>query len=142
MPVDEVLAAGAHRRLADLGWSGLVQLQFLRDAAGVAHLIDLNGRFFGSMALALRAGANLPDLWARQTLGESVPAPADARTGVRFVWAAGDLRRAHVERREGLVADVASVLRWLPGSVTSVWDPRDPDPTLSLIRDRLRPRTG
>lgn len=142
VPVDESLAAGAERLLAGLGWSGLVQLQFLRDADGVAHLIDLNGRFFGSMALALRAGANLPDLWARRTLGESVPAPSDAETGVRFVWTAGDLRRAHAERRAGLVADVASVLRWLPGSVTSVWDPRDPGPTFSLVRDRLRPRTG
>ncbi|WP_324277209.1 ATP-grasp domain-containing protein [Blastococcus brunescens] len=99
IPVDDNLAARATRLLADLGWSGLVQLQFLRNSDDVPYLIDLNGRFFGSMALANAAGPNLADAWGRQVLGEPMPALGDARPSVRFLWTAGDLRRACVERR-------------------------------------------
>lgn len=136
--VDEDLARRATALLAGLDWSGLVQLQFLRDSAGVPHLIDLNGRFFGSMALSVAAGPNLPDAWGRRVLGQVLPELPDGRPGVRFGWAAGDLRRARVERRGGLTNDVGSVLRWLPGAASSVWDPRDPGPTLTLVRERLR----
>lgn len=142
VPVDEELAAASTRLLTGLGWSGLVQLQFLRDDAGVLRLIDLNGRFFGSMALATAAGPNLPDAWARQALGMPAPDLPDGRVGVRFLWTAGDLRRAVIERRGGAVADVASVLRWFPGAVTSVWHPLDPAPTLTLATERLRRRPG
>ncbi len=51
------------RLLGRLGWIGMVQLQFLRAAQGPAHLIDLNGRPYGSLALALAAGLPLPALW-------------------------------------------------------------------------------
>lgn len=138
VPVDEGLAARAERLLADLGWSGLVELQFLRDRDGVQHLIDLNGRFYGSMALANAAGTNLADAWARQALGLPLPGLDDARPGVRFLWTAGDLRRAYAERRGGLLADVASTLRWLPSATTSVWDPGDVRPTLDLVTARFR----
>ncbi|MGY1858344.1 ATP-grasp domain-containing protein [Modestobacter sp. SYSU DS0290] len=140
LPVEDDLADRVTVLLAELGWSGLVELQFLRDADDVPHLIDLNGRFFGSMALANAAGANLPDAWGRQLLGEPGTPLDDARPGVRFLWTAGDLRRAVAERRGGLLADVGSTLRWLPGATTSVWDPRDPAPTVELIGSRLRAR--
>ncbi|MCZ2839992.1 ATP-grasp domain-containing protein [Modestobacter sp. VKM Ac-2985] len=140
LPVDEGLAGRAEALLADLGWSGLVELQFLRGPDGVSHLIDLNGRFFGSMALANAAGANLPDAWGRQVLGLPLPPLPDAAPGARFLWTAGDLRRARVERRGGLVTDVASTLRWLPGATTSVWQLRDPAPTLEKVGARLRSR--
>ena len=91
-----------------------------------------------SMALANAAGTNLADAWARQSLGRPLPALPDGWPGVRFLWTAGDLRRAVTERRGGLVADVASTLRWLPGARTSVWDARDVGPTLDLAASRLR----
>ncbi|MGY2065858.1 hypothetical protein [Blastococcus sp. SYSU DS0619] len=119
-----------------------MQLQFLRDRAGTRHLIDLNGRFFGSMALAVAAGPNLPDAWGRRVLGEPATSLSDGATGVRFAWAAGDLRRAAVERRGGLVRDLGGVLRWLPGSTGSVWDVRDPGPALTLLRERPLVRRG
>lgn len=136
--VDEELTDRAAWLLTALGWSGLVELQYLRDDAGRRWLIDLNGRFYGSMALANAAGTNLADSWARQALGRRPPPLRDGRAGVRFLWTAGDLRRAVTERRGGLVADVASTLRWLPGARTSVWDPRDVGPTLDLVTSRLR----
>lgn len=138
VPVDEGLAAHAAALLADLGWTGLVELQFLTDARGERHLIDLNGRFYGSMALANAAGPNLPDAWARQVLGEQLPPLQDGRPGVRFTWAAADLRRALAERRSGLLADVGSSLRWAWGAERSVWDRHDVGPTLDLVASRFR----
>jgi predicted ATP-grasp superfamily ATP-dependent carboligase len=137
VPVDEALAQRAVALLKSLDWSGLVELQFLTAADGTPHLIDLNGYFYSSMSLALAAGPNLPDAWGRQALGLPLPALDDARPGRRYLWAAGDLRRAWLERRGGLVADLASTLRWAPGSTRSVWSRADAGPTLHLIASRL-----
>jgi predicted ATP-grasp superfamily ATP-dependent carboligase len=139
VPVDESLAARATGLLADLGWSGLVELQFLTGYDGVPYLIDLNGRFYGSMALASAAGPNLPDAWARQAMGLPLPPLADGRPRVRYSWAAGDLRRAFAERRGVLVTDVSSTLRWAAGSTTSVWAQKDPGPLVHLLTSRFRP---
>lgn len=138
VPVDEGLATRAASLLADLGWRGLVELQFLTDAGGVAHLIDFNGRFYGSMALANAAGPNLPDAWARQTLGLPLPALEDAQPGARFIWGAGDLRRALDERRGGLARDVLSTLGWAFRARDSVWDRHDPGPARDVVSSRLR----
>lgn len=138
VPVDNALVEKAETLLRDLGWWGLVELQFLIDDDGVPHLIDLNGRFFGSMALANAARPGLTDTWGRLVLGESVPGLPDAETGIRYAWTAGDLRRAGIERRGGMVVDIVDTLRWARRARHSVWDPRDPAPTWHLASARLR----
>ncbi|WP_153397456.1 ATP-grasp domain-containing protein [Ornithinicoccus halotolerans] len=138
VPVDDVLATGAEALLARIGWEGLVELQFLTDDDGVPHLIDLNGRFYGSLSLAEDARPGLVDAWARQVLGEPVPALPDGEPGRRYAWWAGDLRRARIERRGGLAADLVDTLRWGRGARHSVWDARDVGPTWQLVRERLR----
>ena len=136
--VDEDLAAKAEALLRELGWWGLVELQFLIDDDGAHHLIDLNGRFFGSMALTNAARPGLTDLWGRLVLGDTMPKLPDATPGMRYAWTAGDLRRASVERRGGRIADVVDTLRWAGQSRHSVWDFKDPGPTLHLASARLR----
>lgn len=140
VPVDEEVAAGVESLLAGLAWSGLAELQFLTPPGGRPHLIDLNGRFYGSMALANAAGPNLADAWARLVLGEPVGDLPDARPGVRYVWLAGDVRRAFAERRGGLARDLVSTLRWAARATESVIDVRDPGPALELSTARLRRR--
>lgn len=135
--VDEGLAAACERLLADLDWSGLVELQFLTAQDGEPHVIDFNGRFFGSMALANAARPGLVDAWGRLATGRPLPVLPDAEAGVRFAWTAGDLRRATVQRRGGLVRDVAGTLVWARGATSSVWAPDDPGPVLHLARHRL-----
>lgn len=143
VPIDEALATRAEALLVDLGWTGLVELQFLTPPQAEPHLIDLNGRFYGSMALANAAGTNLADAWARQALGRTVPPLGDGRPGVRFAWTAGDLRRAFAERRGGLLADIGSTLRWAQRSTaSSVWDHRDVRPALHVLRGAAIGRTS
>ncbi|GAA1717757.1 ATP-grasp domain-containing protein [Nonomuraea bangladeshensis] len=131
--VDPAISGRAARLLAALGWFGLAQLQFVVPEDGRPRLIDLNGRFYGSMALATAAGANLPAAWAALAVGHDVP-PTRARPGVRYQWLEGDLRRAAVERRRGLLLDLAGTLRFAAGAVHSTLSLRDPAPALARIR--------
>lgn len=138
VPVDEDLVARSEKLLGNLGWSGLVELQFLAGDDGTAHLTDLNGRFYGSMALAEKARPGLVDAWARTELGEAFPELSDGRAGVRYSWFAGDLRRAVRERRGGFASDLLDSLRWGLRARHSVWDPRDPAPAGYLVTQRLQ----
>ncbi|GAA1142839.1 ATP-grasp domain-containing protein [Nesterenkonia lutea] len=137
VPVDSALASRAEALLSDIGWEGLVELQFLLDEHGTPHLIDLNGRFYGSMALADAARPGLAHTWALRTLGEPAARLEDAPEGHRYVWGAGDVRRALVERRENLSQDLRETVLWGRGARHSVWDPRDMGPTRQLVLDRL-----
>lgn len=107
--VDPDVAARCRDLLAALGWFGLAELQFVVPAGGGPRLIDFNGRFYGSMALAAAAGANLPAVWARLATDRRV-GRTTARGGVRYQWLEGDVRRAWVERQPSVVADVAATV--------------------------------
>jgi predicted ATP-grasp superfamily ATP-dependent carboligase len=65
-----------------LGWSGIFQAQFIHADTG-PHLIDLNPRIYGSLALATAAGVNLPAIWVALLTGSPVPART-YRVGVRY----------------------------------------------------------
>lgn len=133
VPVDPAVSGPAARLLTGLGWYGLAQLQFVVPDDGVPRLIDLNGRFYGSMALAVAAGADLPAAWAALATGRDVPFTR-ARPGVRYQWLEGDLRRAAGERRGGLITDLAGTLRHALGAAHSTLSLRDPRPSLSRLR--------
>lgn len=130
MPVDESLARRIAGLLRRLGWVGLAQLQFIIDEQGEPRLIDLNGRFYGSLALAKAAGPNLPHLWACLATGRDAPRAADPRPGIRYQWLEGDLRRALAERRGGIWKDVLDTLRYAAGANHSVWRAEDPWPAV------------
>ena len=130
VPVDADLAERVAMLLAKLDWFGLAHLQFLLDERGEARVIDLNGRFYGSLALAVASGANLPDAWARLGTGRPPATVPQARPGVRYQWLEGDLRRAFREQRSGLGTDVSSCLRYAPWAAHSTWQASDPWPTL------------
>ena len=68
VPVDPGLVAAATRFLESADWDGLFMLEFLRDRAGRAWFMELNGRAWGSMALALRIGLDYPAWAARGAL--------------------------------------------------------------------------
>ncbi|MDQ1743035.1 MAG: hypothetical protein QOE23_1374 [Pseudonocardiales bacterium] len=143
VPVEAGLAERAVALLAALGWFGLAELQFLVPEDGRPRLIDLNGRFYGSLALAVAAGANLPAAWAALATGRlaaSEPAPVTAAAGVRYCWWEGELRRAVRERRGGLVRDLAGALGAGIGAVHSIGRWRDPAPAVVQLRRLLADR--
>lgn len=128
--VDENLEQLVTKLLAELRWFGLAQVQFQSDGQAEPVLIDLNGRFYGSMALALAAGPNLPAIWAALGTGKRPPVAVLPRAGVRYHWLEADLRRALRERRGGLARDVLGSLGYARGATHGLWNPRDPLPAL------------
>lgn len=61
--------------LATCRWDGLFMLEFLRDSSGVSWFMELNGRPWGSMALARAQGFDYPKWAADLTLLGVEPLP-------------------------------------------------------------------
>jgi protein-tyrosine-phosphatase/predicted ATP-grasp superfamily ATP-dependent carboligase len=62
-PLDPMLAAYAQRFVEASGWSGVAMLEFKRDLhSNRMSLMEVNGRFWGSLPLTIHAGLDYP-LW-------------------------------------------------------------------------------
>lgn len=132
VPPDTELEQGVGRLLQAIGWSGLFQAQFIRGPRGEHYLIDLNPRVYGSLALAVAAGLNLPGIWVDLLLGRQ-PNVGRYRVGTRFrhdekdvralaqILLVGDGRRWHALR--GIVPR--------RGTTHAVFSLRDPMPLLT-----------
>jgi predicted ATP-grasp superfamily ATP-dependent carboligase len=107
--------AGLEARVLDfvsrIGWKGVFQLQLLELDHRRFGLIDLNPRLFASLSLALRAGANLPGIWADQLLDRKSTATGGARPGIRYRWEDGEVRYLIRHALSGDVREVLAVLR-------------------------------
>jgi predicted ATP-grasp superfamily ATP-dependent carboligase len=139
------LEARVHEVLSRIGWTGIFQVQLLDLGGGRFGLIDLNPRLFASLALAVRAGANLPALWCDHLLGRKMNV-TDARAGVRFRWEDGELRYFIRQAFSGEVSAALSVLRPYRRVVHGYFELRDPMPfvvqtlvvALNVYRNALR----
>ncbi len=129
VPLPGALASQVAALLRELGWWGIAELQFVQDADGRAQLIDLNGRFFGSLALTTAAGPDLPSAWVKVATGQQ-PVLGGAETGVRYQWLEGDLRRA-LAAPSPLPA-VGAALTQALGATHSLWSRDDPGPALAF----------
>jgi predicted ATP-grasp superfamily ATP-dependent carboligase len=132
----------ALRLLRELGWHGVAMVEFKVDARdGTPRLMEINGRFWGSLQLAVDAGVDFPRLLL-ETLGDGPPpVPAEYRLGVRSRWFWGDvdatlIRLFGKERR--LEREAPSRLRALAQFLT-FWQPglHYENPRLSDLRPFL-----
>jgi predicted ATP-grasp superfamily ATP-dependent carboligase len=77
----------AVRLLQDLRFVGVAMVEFKNDTrTGKANLLEVNPRFWGSLALAVDAGVNFPLLWTLMALGEDVAPVTSYRLGHRCRW--------------------------------------------------------
>ncbi len=116
IPVPEPLRAAAERLVEGIGWRGLFMVELLRDHRqpdGTAWFMEVNGRTWGSMALAVRRGYPYP-VWAvRQALDPAfVPEVPDS---------APDLVCRHLGRE---LVHLAAVLRGASGADAGRWPGR------------------
>lgn len=87
----ELLDAGA-RLLEALDWRGVAMVECKLDrAAGRYVLMEVNGRLWGSLQLAIDAGVDFPALLAACALGAAPPRADGYARGVRSRWLWGDL---------------------------------------------------
>lgn len=73
--VDEELREAAARMLREVRWDGLFMVELLRDGSGAPWFVELNGRSWGSMALARRLGYEYPAWAVAARLDGVLPAP-------------------------------------------------------------------
>ena len=126
--VDPSLAARVGALFRRLGWFGLAQLQFIAPrGGGEPRLIDLNGRFYSSLALAVASGSNLPAIWAGLATGMRVDAGTAPQPGCSYQWFSRDLRDSW--RRKGVRGAIETV-RLSGHGVHSVWSRDDPWPAV------------
>lgn len=92
-PLDPAARDAAVRLLDDLGWHGVAMVEFKRDLRdGQPKLMEINGRFWGSLQLAIDAGVDFPALLVGTLRGGAAPVtPQPYRVGVRSRWFWGDI---------------------------------------------------
>ena len=92
IPVEADLKDAAIRLLSPLGWHGVAMLEYKRDArSGQPFLMEVNGRFWGSLHLAVASGVDFPFLAYQLALGRRPDVPCSYRVGVKSRWLLGDL---------------------------------------------------
>jgi predicted ATP-grasp superfamily ATP-dependent carboligase len=85
--MDEELLERSRALLHRFGWRGVAMVEYKRDSeTGQAYLMEVNGRFWGSLQLAVEAGVDFPQLLAAYALGEHVEQQMPYRVGVRSRW--------------------------------------------------------
>ncbi|HEV2671123.1 MAG TPA: ATP-grasp domain-containing protein, partial [Gemmatimonadales bacterium] len=94
--------AGAGMRLLDaLEWQGVAMIECRHDLdTGDYVVMEVNGRFWGSLQLAIDAGVDFPELLVRCAAGERVPDVRDYRVGVRSRWFWGDVDHFYLRFRD------------------------------------------
>ncbi len=77
-------------------------LEFKRDARdGTAKLLEINGRFWGSLQLAVDAGIDFPYLLYRLAVDGDVEPAFSYREGIRLRWWLGDVDWLSLRLRDG-----------------------------------------
>ncbi len=81
----------ARQLLAASRWRGVAMIEFRVAPDGTPYLMEVNGRFWGSLQLAIDSGVDFPRLLYQITVGEKPgPVPQYVR-GRRLRWLLGDV---------------------------------------------------
>ena len=147
--LDPKLLEDAERVLEALKWHGVAMVEFKRDARdGVSKLLEINGRFWGSLQLAVDAGVDFPHLLYRLALDGDVEPVFTYRLGVRLRWWLGDVDCLLLRLREpgGVAPRLTAVQEFLrpAGRMArgEILRPDDPAPAAvelaQYLRDALR----
>jgi len=87
------MAEAARALLEALRWHGVAMVEFKRDARdGGLRLMEINGRFWNSLPLAIASGVDFPFLLYTLAREGACPERFAYRLGVRARWLGGDLK--------------------------------------------------
>lgn len=135
--LDAALVAAGRRLLEALDWQGVAMIECKRDReTGRLVFMEMNGRLWGSLQLAIDAGVDFPSLLVACALrGGDVPAVTHYRIGVRCRWFWGHVDHLYLRLQNGGAAGKLTALHDFirvecGGSREEVWRWRDPAPFL------------
>jgi predicted ATP-grasp superfamily ATP-dependent carboligase len=111
---DPELQDEAIRLLEPLGWHGVAMLEYKQHhQTGRPVLMEVNGRFWGSLQLAIDAGLEFPYLSCQLALGQRLNLPVPYAVGVKSRWTLGDVDHVLARIRQGRAG--------LPENAPSTW---------------------
>jgi predicted ATP-grasp superfamily ATP-dependent carboligase len=126
------IADVAVRFLRELGWSGVAMVEFKVDPRdGVAKLIEVNPKFWGSLNLAIVSGVDFPALLYRTAVDGDVTPVLEYRVGVRSRFFAGDLLHFLANSNRWRIEPPFFRFRE-PGTFGDIWDSSDRLPGLAF----------
>lgn len=100
---DEEVRTAARALLESLSWQGPALVEMYRGDDGVLRLVNVIGRLWGSLQLAINAGVNVPMICEALARGGPLPkVVATAEPGHVWRWIVGDLE-VMAKRAGGLV---------------------------------------
>ena len=145
IPLDPDLLAHTEALIAELKWTGLAMVEFKMGPSG-ARLMEINGRLWGSLPLAVKAGVDFPALYVDLLNGKRPTARVDRYpAGVRsrnleaeLIWVGSVLRgssriddTSRLPRRREAVKTLAR-LAW-PADGYDILSLRDPAPGVAEV---------
>lgn len=144
--VDPNLRAISDRLLSAVGWSGVAMVEFRIGEDGTPYLMEVNGRFWGSLQLSIDCGLDFPWLAYQLAMNEPPEPPADYAIGRRLRWLLGDLDRLIIELKQRLpnagthFAPVGTFLRTFldPSCRQEIFRISDPGPGFREVAQWLR----
>ena len=117
VPVDPTMQAAATKLLAAARWSGVAMVEFRVSEDGTPYLMEVNGRFWGSLQLAIDCGIDFPWILYEISQGKAVRRTTPSyHVGRRLRWLLGDLDSLIIDLRRGqssLRQKAASIGRFL-----------------------------
>lgn len=138
----------AERLVAALGWSGPIMVEFkICKRTRVPHLMEINGRFWGSLPLAKAAGVDFSTSYLKLALGEPIEPTTEYKVGVTSRHLLGDcanLRSALF--KSDPMRPLVYPSRWAalkaflfsPPAMPAVFDWRDMKPAFAEVIDTVR----
>jgi predicted ATP-grasp superfamily ATP-dependent carboligase len=126
------IAALAVGFLRQLGWSGVAMVEFKVDPRdGVAKLIEINPKFWGSLSLAIASGVDFPALLYRTAVNGDVSPVLEYRLGIRSRFLAGDFLHFLTNSNRWRIEPPFFRFRE-PGTFGDIWDSSDRLPGLAF----------
>lgn len=113
IPLSDDIAVPATDLIRAMNLEGPSMVEFRRDSAGEAVLMEVNPRMGGSVALAIASGVDFPGLTYDWATGQPLHAVAGYRPGRRARWLAGDLLNLKCSFQEPLHPDSNGPVRAL-----------------------------
>ncbi len=143
--MDEALLERSIALLERLGWSGVAMVEYKKDLRqGDYVLMEINGRFWGSLQLAIDAGVDFPRMLADASFGRPV-SPVDSYRFARSRWFWGDVDHVLARWRDprsrwsDRLAAAAGFLRAFgPGYRSEIFRWSDPRPFVRESIDWLK----
>ncbi len=125
--------------LRALGWDGVAMVEYKLSPEGKAILMEVNGRYWGTLSLPISAGMDFPWYQWQLVHGERPDIPDNYAAGTRWRFTVGYFYRLCGLLAKARLAEARKTLRrdvhdlpadFSPSVPDATWTPSDPMPSI------------